>query len=172
MNNEQLSKGMETEVQCLFLCTVAEFFPAARQLCAYFTTIFTFSFLQWPLLLSHFSLLGADLGRSHICFLYSTLGRAQKYLQNGTVSGWSHSWSWQYLKFHEQLMGLIPQCKALWYTNAQTWRLLSNKGCRKTTYLWGSEAWHQRKQSLALPQYQLHVFGPMSECFLISVFLS
>lgn len=87
MNNEQLSKGMETEVQHFFLCTVAELFPAARQLCAYFTTIFTFSFLKRPLLLSHFSLLGADLDRSHICFLYSTLGRTQKYVQNGTVSG-------------------------------------------------------------------------------------
>lgn len=74
MNNKQLSKGMETEKWYFFVVfTVAEFFPGARQLCAYFTTIFTFSFLQRPLLLSHFVLIRSRLvPQSHLSLVLCT----------------------------------------------------------------------------------------------------
>lgn len=92
MNNEQLSKGMETEKWYFFVVvTVAEFFPGARQLCAYFTTIFTFSFLQRPLLLSHFVLIRSRLvPQSHLSLVLYTWPGPEG-LKEWNRCGWSHT---------------------------------------------------------------------------------
>lgn len=173
MNTEQLSKGMETEVQYFFSVYSGWVLSSSQTtLCLLHDNVYIFILAAASPPFTLLLIRSRPGPQSHLSPV--------RYTWQGPegLTEWNSEWlipqlaSWQYLKFYEQLMGLIHQCKALWYKNAQTWCLLSNKGCCKTIYLWGSQAWHQRKRSLPLPQYHLRVFGPMSECFLISIFLS